>query len=132
WVEAALGPEGTRGPAAGGGEQGHRRPIPARGARAAPCVVRRRRRHRPGGVPRTGRPRSRRPGRRRLRRGAERARTGCGRDRRRDRRARRAAAAPVTHLTDAVLAPIRARYGEPRILEWEGEISGREYGIATY
>jgi 8-oxo-dGTP pyrophosphatase MutT (NUDIX family) len=36
------------------------------------------------------------------------------------------------HLTDEVLAPIRARYGEPRILEWEGEISGREYGIATY
>ena len=36
------------------------------------------------------------------------------------------------HLTDEVLAPIRARYGEPRILEWEGEISEREYGIATY
>ena len=36
------------------------------------------------------------------------------------------------HLTEAVLAPIRARYGEPRILEWEGEISDREYGIATY
>jgi 8-oxo-dGTP pyrophosphatase MutT (NUDIX family) len=36
------------------------------------------------------------------------------------------------HLTDEVLAPIRARYGEPRILEWEGEISDREYGIATY
>ena len=36
------------------------------------------------------------------------------------------------HLTEEVLAPIRARYGEPRILEWEGEISGREYGIATF
>jgi 8-oxo-dGTP pyrophosphatase MutT (NUDIX family) len=36
------------------------------------------------------------------------------------------------HLSDAVLAPVRARYGEPRILEWEGEISHREYGIATY
>jgi 8-oxo-dGTP pyrophosphatase MutT (NUDIX family) len=36
------------------------------------------------------------------------------------------------HLTEKVLAPIRARYGEPRILEWEGEISEREYGIATY
>jgi len=36
------------------------------------------------------------------------------------------------HLTDEVLAPVRARYGEPRILEWEGEISEREYGIATY
>ena len=36
------------------------------------------------------------------------------------------------HLTDEILAPIRARYGEPAILEWEGEISEREYGIATY
>jgi 8-oxo-dGTP pyrophosphatase MutT (NUDIX family) len=36
------------------------------------------------------------------------------------------------HLTEEVLAPVRARYGEPRILEWEGEISEREYGIATY
>jgi 8-oxo-dGTP pyrophosphatase MutT (NUDIX family) len=36
------------------------------------------------------------------------------------------------HLTEEVLAPIRARYGEPRILHWEGEISRREYGIATY
>ena len=36
------------------------------------------------------------------------------------------------HLTDEVLAPIRARYGEPSILEWAGEISEREWGIATY
>lgn len=36
------------------------------------------------------------------------------------------------HLDDAVLAPIRARFGEPAILEWEGEISEREYGIATF
>jgi ADP-ribose pyrophosphatase YjhB (NUDIX family) len=36
------------------------------------------------------------------------------------------------HLTDEVLAPIRARYGEPHILEWAGEISEREYGVATY
>ena len=36
------------------------------------------------------------------------------------------------HLTDEVLAPIRARYGEPVILEWEGDITEREYGIATY
>jgi 8-oxo-dGTP pyrophosphatase MutT (NUDIX family) len=36
------------------------------------------------------------------------------------------------HLTAEVLAPIRARYGNPRVLEWEGEISEREYGIATY
>jgi len=36
------------------------------------------------------------------------------------------------HLTDEILAPIRERYGEPVILEWEGEISAREYGVATY
>jgi 8-oxo-dGTP pyrophosphatase MutT (NUDIX family) len=36
------------------------------------------------------------------------------------------------HLTDEILAPIRARYGEPDVLEWEGEISEREHGIATY
>jgi 8-oxo-dGTP pyrophosphatase MutT (NUDIX family) len=36
------------------------------------------------------------------------------------------------HLTEEVLAPLRARYGEPDVLEWEGEISEREYGLATY
>jgi ADP-ribose pyrophosphatase YjhB (NUDIX family) len=36
------------------------------------------------------------------------------------------------HLTDEVLAPIRARYGEPALLEWDGEVSEREYRIATY
>jgi ADP-ribose pyrophosphatase YjhB (NUDIX family) len=36
------------------------------------------------------------------------------------------------HLTDEVLAPIRARYGEPALLAWEGDITEREYGIATY
>jgi ADP-ribose pyrophosphatase YjhB (NUDIX family) len=36
------------------------------------------------------------------------------------------------HLTDELLAPIRARYGEPALLEWEGEVSEREFGIATY
>jgi 8-oxo-dGTP pyrophosphatase MutT (NUDIX family) len=36
------------------------------------------------------------------------------------------------HLTDELLVPIRARYGEPVLLEWEGEISGREFRIATY
>jgi 8-oxo-dGTP pyrophosphatase MutT (NUDIX family) len=36
------------------------------------------------------------------------------------------------HLTDEILAPIRERYGEPDVLEWEGEISEREHGIATY
>jgi 8-oxo-dGTP pyrophosphatase MutT (NUDIX family) len=36
------------------------------------------------------------------------------------------------HLTEQVLAPIRARYGHPAILEWEGAISEREYDLATY
>jgi 8-oxo-dGTP pyrophosphatase MutT (NUDIX family) len=36
------------------------------------------------------------------------------------------------HLTEEVLAPIRARYGEPTLLEWSGEISEWEYGVATY
>lgn len=36
------------------------------------------------------------------------------------------------HLTEEILAPIRERYGEPNVLQWEGEISEAEYGIATY
>jgi ADP-ribose pyrophosphatase YjhB (NUDIX family) len=36
------------------------------------------------------------------------------------------------HVTEAVLAPLRERYGEPVRLEWEGEISGREHALATY
>jgi len=36
------------------------------------------------------------------------------------------------HVDEAVLAPLRARYGEPATLEWEGEISEREYSLATY
>jgi ADP-ribose pyrophosphatase YjhB (NUDIX family) len=36
------------------------------------------------------------------------------------------------HLTDELLAPIRKRYGEPLRLTWEGEISQREWALATY
>lgn len=36
------------------------------------------------------------------------------------------------HLTDAVLAPLRERYGEPAPLVWEGEIDEREHALATY
>ncbi len=36
------------------------------------------------------------------------------------------------HLSDEVLRPIRERYGEPAVLEWAGEISEREYDLATY
>ncbi len=36
------------------------------------------------------------------------------------------------HLTDEVLAPLRARFGEPAELRWEGAISDFEWGIATH
>jgi ADP-ribose pyrophosphatase YjhB (NUDIX family) len=36
------------------------------------------------------------------------------------------------HLTEEVLAPIRARYGEPVRLDWRGEISDRELRLITY
>ncbi len=36
------------------------------------------------------------------------------------------------HVDEAVLAPIRERFGEPAQLAWEGEISEREYRTATY
>src|SRR3989442_14001495 len=36
------------------------------------------------------------------------------------------------HLSEAILAELRARYGEPAVLEWTGEIRGREHGLATY
>jgi 8-oxo-dGTP diphosphatase len=34
------------------------------------------------------------------------------------------------HLTEAVLAPLRERYGEPRLLHWEGEVSVEEFTLA--
>jgi ADP-ribose pyrophosphatase YjhB (NUDIX family) len=36
------------------------------------------------------------------------------------------------HVTDAVLAPLRERFGEPALLDWEGEITEPEYALATY
>jgi 8-oxo-dGTP diphosphatase len=36
------------------------------------------------------------------------------------------------HVTEAVLAPLRERYGEPARLEWEGAINEREHALATY
>jgi ADP-ribose pyrophosphatase YjhB (NUDIX family) len=36
------------------------------------------------------------------------------------------------HLDEATLAELRARYGAPRRLEWEGEISEAEHRLATY
>jgi ADP-ribose pyrophosphatase YjhB (NUDIX family) len=34
------------------------------------------------------------------------------------------------HLTDAVLAPLRTRYGEPAPLVWESEVSAEEFELA--
>jgi len=36
------------------------------------------------------------------------------------------------HVTDAVLKPLRERFGEPALLEWEGAISAAEHALATY
>jgi len=34
------------------------------------------------------------------------------------------------HLTEAVLAPLRERYGEPRPLHWDGEVTAQELALA--
>ncbi|HZR94802.1 MAG TPA: NUDIX hydrolase [Gaiellaceae bacterium] len=36
------------------------------------------------------------------------------------------------HVDEAVLAPVRARYGDPLVLRWEGEISDAEWALATH
>jgi 8-oxo-dGTP diphosphatase len=36
------------------------------------------------------------------------------------------------HVDDAVLADVRARYGDPIVLEWRGEVSDVEWSIATH
>jgi ADP-ribose pyrophosphatase YjhB (NUDIX family) len=36
------------------------------------------------------------------------------------------------HLTEAVLAPLRKRYGEPRPLRWKGDVSEQEFTLAGY
>ena len=36
------------------------------------------------------------------------------------------------HVDEAVLAPLRERFGEPIRLGWDGEISEREHSLATY
>ena len=38
----------------------------------------------------------------------------------------------MTHVDEAVLAPLRRRFGEPAVLAWEGEISEQELRLATY
>jgi ADP-ribose pyrophosphatase YjhB (NUDIX family) len=34
------------------------------------------------------------------------------------------------HLTEALLAPLRERYGEPRTLRWDGEVTAQELALA--
>ncbi len=36
------------------------------------------------------------------------------------------------HLTDEVLAPLRERFGEPAQMEWVGDVTEAEWGVATY
>ena len=36
------------------------------------------------------------------------------------------------HLDDAALGPLRARFGDPAPLDWDGEISDAEWALATY
>lgn len=38
----------------------------------------------------------------------------------------------MTHVDDAMLAPVREEYGEPRILRWEGEVTDPELALITY
>jgi ADP-ribose pyrophosphatase YjhB (NUDIX family) len=36
------------------------------------------------------------------------------------------------HLDETALTPVRQRYGEPELLDWEGAISRREHALVTY
>jgi ADP-ribose pyrophosphatase YjhB (NUDIX family) len=36
------------------------------------------------------------------------------------------------HIDETVLAPVRARYGEPAVLPWDGEVSDPELSLITY
>jgi len=38
----------------------------------------------------------------------------------------------VTHVDEAVLAPVRARFGMPTELHWQGAISNVEWAVATH
>jgi 8-oxo-dGTP diphosphatase len=38
----------------------------------------------------------------------------------------------IVHVTEAILAPLRERYGTPVFLEWNGDVSAEEYALATY
>jgi ADP-ribose pyrophosphatase YjhB (NUDIX family) len=36
------------------------------------------------------------------------------------------------HVDESVLAPVRARFGEPALLRWDGEVSDPELALITY
>jgi ADP-ribose pyrophosphatase YjhB (NUDIX family) len=38
----------------------------------------------------------------------------------------------AVHVDETILAPIRARFGEPAVLRWEGEVSEHELALITY
>ena len=38
----------------------------------------------------------------------------------------------IVHVTDAVLAPLRERYGAPVLLAWGSDVTSEEYALATY
>jgi 8-oxo-dGTP pyrophosphatase MutT (NUDIX family) len=38
----------------------------------------------------------------------------------------------LTHVDEAMLAPVRERYGEPVILRWQGEVTDPELALITY
>ena len=38
----------------------------------------------------------------------------------------------MTHVDEEMLAPVRARFGEPVVLRWEGEVTDPELGLITY
>ena len=38
----------------------------------------------------------------------------------------------MTHVDEAMLAPVRERYGEPAVLRWEGEVTDPELALITY
>jgi 8-oxo-dGTP pyrophosphatase MutT (NUDIX family) len=38
----------------------------------------------------------------------------------------------IVHITDEILAPLRERYGEPRTLHWDGEVSDPELALITH
>ena len=47
-------------------------------------------------------------------------------------RGRRGSSIARVHFDDALLARVRERFGEPVLLDWDGEVSDRELSLVTY